>query len=133
MEHGRTRSGSGRGLGRWGALVWSVGFAVLTSVGLVVLTWALLVMDAVVAMALAVASPDAEVAVGGHYGRALALGVALNLVLAPVLSLALMRTPARTWPAWVQGLASAGMAAVSAGAVLLLVVGIDPVDFVLGL
>lgn len=110
--------------------MWSVVFAIISSIGLGALAWALVVMDALVAIGLALVSSDAEVSVGGPYGRALAVGIALNLIVAPILALSLLRTPARSWPAWLQGLASAGIAAVGSAAVLLLVVGIDPIAFV---
>ena len=121
-EQGRTRP--------WLGAVWAAGFAALTSAGLAALAWGLLVMDALVAMGLALVVADGDVGLGGGYGRALALGIAVNLLLAATVALSLRRTPARTWPPWVQGLASAGVAALVSGAVLLLLVGISPIAFV---
>lgn len=124
---------SGPGPDLRGSVRWSVVFAVLSSFGLAALAWGLLVMEALVAMGVALVSPDADVGVGGRYGWALAIGIVVNLIVAPLLALSLRRTPARAWTPWLQGLASAGVAALVSGAVLLAVVGISPIAFVSGL
>ncbi|MGA8046961.1 MAG: hypothetical protein WCA30_11925 [Dermatophilaceae bacterium] len=121
--------------GPWRAVGWSVSFAVLTSVGLVALTWFLLTMDVLVALGLAlVVPPDSEPASGGvdigsGYGAALLLALAVNLLSAAALALLTRRTPVRSWAAWVTGCVAAGLAFLVAGSVLLLAVGISPGEF----
>ena len=132
---GEDRTGQHR---PWGAVGWAVLFAALTSVGLAALAWFLVTMDVLVALGLGlVASSDTrfgpgEVPTLDGYGWALVIGIVVNVVGAAAIALLVRRSVARSWPAWVTGLVSAGVAVLVAGSVLLLTLGISPVDVVAG-
>ncbi|MFP5335884.1 MAG: hypothetical protein ACLGIV_11285 [Actinomycetes bacterium] len=114
---------------------WALAFGSLTTVGLAVLAAALLVEHTLVYGAATVIRPETRVAApdGGRYGLAFAVGAVVNLGMASALGWTAPRTAIRTWPPVVQGLGAALVAAVAAGCVLLLTLGIDPVGFVLSL
>jgi hypothetical protein len=61
------------------------------------------------------------------------VAVIVNLASALALARLACHTPGRTWPAVLQGLAAAGLAAVAAGCAFLFAVGINRVDFVVAL
>ena len=114
---------------------WALAFGGLTTVGLGVLTYGLLILDALVYGTTKVIAPETGIAVpeGDRYGLAFAVGVIVNLVSGPALIWLATRTRARTWPPVALGLCAALVAAVAATCALLLTLGINPIDFVLAL
>lgn len=113
---------------------WALGLAVLTTVGLGLLTWGLIILDLLAYGMLEVMSPGAGVEphAPSRFGLALAGGAVVNIVGAPALAVTLGRTPARAWPSVLRGLVAALLAAGAGLFTLLLVLGVDPVGFLLG-
>jgi hypothetical protein len=91
-------------------------------------------MDALAYGIAAVFAPDALAAPdGGRYLLALVFGVVVCMAGAPAMAWVGFGRASRTWPALVQGLAAAVVAAVASVCTLLLMLGINPVDFVAAL
>lgn len=111
---------------------WALAFGGLTTLGLGVLAWGLLIMHALSYGVANVIAPETGLAApeGSRYVLALAVGVIVNLAGGPTLIWLAIRTPARAWPPVVLGLCTALLAAVVATCALLLTLGINPVDFV---
>jgi hypothetical protein len=111
---------------------WALAFAAVTTGGLALLVWALLILHAFAYGGAAVIQlepidpPDTA-----RYLLAFTVAVTVNLASAAALGDLAGHTPGRTWPPALQGLAAAVLAAVAAGCALLLTLGINPVDFVL--
>jgi hypothetical protein len=113
---------------------WALGFAAVTTAGLALLGWGLLVMHALIYGIAAAIGPGTIAAPDyARYRLGFTVAVIVNLVSALVLARLAWRTPGRTWPPVLQGLVAAGLAAVAAGCAFLIAVGINPVDFVLAL
>ena len=111
---------------------WALAFAAVTTVGLALVAWGLLILHAFVYGSAAViqlepiAPPD-----DARYLLAFTIAVTVNLATAAALAWIAWYTPVRTWPAALQGLAAAVLAAVAGVCALLLTLGINPVDFAL--
>jgi len=118
-----------------GPVWWVLVFGGLTTAGLGVFTWVLLVMHALGYGVAAVFAPETEVAApdGGRYGLAFVVGVIVNLAAAAALTRLASHTAIRTWPPVAQGLGTALVAATVASCALLLTLGISPVGFLLAL
>jgi len=118
-----------------GPVWWVLVFGGLTTAGLGVFTWVLLVMHALGYGVAAVIAPETEVAApdGGRYGLAFVVGVIVNLAAAAALTRLASHTAIRTWPPVAQGLGTALVAATVASCALLLTLGISPVGFLLAL
>ena len=113
---------------------WALGFAAVTTVGLALLGWGLLIMHTLIYGTAAVIGPGTIPApADARYRLGFTVAVIVNLASALVLARLAWHTPGRTWPPVLQGLAAAGLAAVVAGCAFLLAVGINPVDFVVAL
>jgi hypothetical protein len=113
---------------------WALAFGAVTTAGLGILAWGILIAQALSYGVADVISPGAMKAPdGGRYGQAFVVGVAVNLSSSLALAWLAFRTPGRTWPPAAQGLAAALLAAVGAACALLLTLGINPVDFVAAL
>jgi hypothetical protein len=112
---------------------WTLGFGALTTVGLAVFTYGLLLFDALVYGTTKVIAPETGLAPPNNdrYGLAFAVAVIVNLVSGPVLIWLATRTRARTWRPVALGLCAALVAAMAATCALLLTLGINPVEFVL--
>lgn len=112
---------------------WSLGFSGLTTLGLGALTLALLLTHALIYGTLEVIGPIKGVTApeGNSYRMAFAVGAVINLAGGPALAWLTVRTPARSWPPVILGLAAALVAAVAAACTLLLILGLNPVEFVL--
>ena len=109
---------------------WALAFAVVTTAGLGLLAWGLLIMHALIYGAGAVVGPETIAAPdGARYRLGLTVAVVVNLATAAGLTRIAAHTPGRTWSPALQGLAAALLAAVAAGCALLVTVGINPVDF----
>lgn len=109
---------------------WALVFAAVTTVGLGLLAWGLLVMHALTYGTATVIGPEAITAPdGARYRLGILVALAVNLATAAGLAGLVGHTPGRSWPPALQGLAAALVAAVAAGCALLVVVGINPVDF----
>ena len=109
---------------------WALAFAVVTTAGLGLLAWGLLIMHALIYGAGAVVGPETIAAPdGARYRLGLTVAVVVNLATAAGLARIAAQTPGRTWSPALQGLAAALLAAVAAGCALLVTVGINPVDF----
>ena len=113
---------------------WSLGFGGLTTLGLGVLAWGLLIAHAlmygtieVIGLSKGITAPESN-----RYLLAFAVGAVVNLAGAPALIWLAVRTRVRSWPPVVLGLAAALVAAVAAACALLLVLGLNPVEFVVG-
>ena len=110
---------------------WALALAAVTTAGLGLLAWGLLLMHAFIYGAAAVVGVELITAPDGtRYRLGFTIAVIVNLASAPVLARLACHTPARTWPAVLQGLAAALLSATAAGCALLVTVGINPVDFV---
>ena len=109
-----------------------MGFGALTTLGLVALTWALLIMHALAYGAFAVIEPQTRITApqSNRYLLALAVGVVVNLAGGPALIWLAGRTRARHGPPVVLGLAAALVAAVAAACALLLMLGVNPIELV---
>ncbi len=111
---------------------WALAFAAVTTVGLALLAWGLLILHALVYGSAAVIQlepitpPDDAL-----YLVAFTVAVMVNLASAAALAWIAWHTPVRAWPPALQGLAAAVLAAVAGVCALLLTLGINPVDFVL--
>lgn len=114
-------------------LGWALGLVAVTTVGLAVLAWALVMMHGLTYGALTVLGTDIEAPDLDRYAVALGVGALTNLGVGLGAAWLAEGTRARRWPAWAVGVLAALLAAVVAGSVLLLMVGISPVDLVLGL
>ena len=109
---------------------WALVFAAVTTAGLGLLAWGLLVMHALIYGAGEVIGPEGLSAPdGARYRLGFTVAVVVNLAAAAGLARLACHTPGRTWPTALQGLAAALLAAVAAGGALLVTVGINPVDF----
>lgn len=114
---------------------WSLGFAGLGTLGLGVLTWGLLILHAlgyglvdVIGLKPGIAAPQVS-----RYLMAFEVGAAVTLAGGPPLAWLAMRTRARSWPPPILGLSAALVAAVAAACTLMLMLGFNPVVFVLNL
>lgn len=109
---------------------WALAFSAVTTLGLGILVWMILLSHALVYGVAAVISPEAVAAPEeGRYALAFAVGALANLVSAPAL-VSLARTGLHLkWTPVAQGLAAAVTAFVVAACALLLTLGINPVDF----
>ena len=116
------------------AVAWALGLGVLATAGLAVLAWALLVLDAIGYGGFLVLSPESHVPPPDEhrYVAALATGACLTLVGGPALAWVVARGPGGTWGAALVGIGAGVLAAVAGASALMLVLGIDPVAFVLG-
>ena len=113
---------------------WALGFAAVTTAGLGLLAWGLLVLDVLIYGTADVIGPETITAPdGARYRLGFTLAVAVNLATAAGLAGLACHTPGRTWPPAFQGLAAALLATVAAGCALLVAIGINPVDFVTAL
>jgi hypothetical protein len=109
---------------------WALVFAAVTTAGLGLLAWGLLVMHALFYGAGAVIGPEAITAPdGARYRVGFTVAVVVNLATAAGVARLACHTPGGTWPTALQGLAAALLAAVAAGCALLVTVGMNPVDF----
>ena len=110
---------------------WALGFAAVTTVGLALLGLGLFIILALIYGGAAVIGPGTIAAPDdARYALGFTAAVIVNLASASALALLVCHTPGRTWPPALQGFAAAVLAAVVACCVLLLAVGINPVDFV---
>jgi hypothetical protein len=113
---------------------WALAFSAVSTAALLALAWVLLIMHALGYGVAAVMASEAVTAPDGdRYGLAFAVAAIVNLASAATLAWLASRTPVRTWPPAAQGLAGALLAAVAAVCVLLLALGIRPVDFLAAL
>ena len=114
---------------------WALAFGGLTTAGLGVFAWALLLMHALGYGVAAVIAPETALAApdGGRYGLAFGIGVIVNLATAAAMTRLASHTAIRTWPPIAQGLGTALIAAAVASCALLLTLDINPVDFLLAL
>lgn len=112
---------------------WSLGFSGLTTLGLGVLTWGLLIAHALMYGTLEVIGPTKGITApeGNRYLLAFVVAAFVNLVGAPALIWLVVRTGVRSWPPVVLGLGAALVAAVAGACALLLMLGLNPVEFVL--
>lgn len=115
--------------GRWGLSLpwWSLALGVLTTVFLAGLAYALLVMHALTygfTYVLGVGSVDEPVV--GRYELALAIGIGMNVVGAPLLSRLALRTRAAAWPQVLAAVPIALVTGVIATASMFAVLGYDP-------
>ena len=92
---------------------WSLVFGALTTAGLGVLAWALLVLHALGYGAVVVIAPGTDVAApdGGRYASAFAVGVIVHAAIATAALRLGSRTAIGTWPPMAQGLGTALVAA----------------------
>ena len=110
---------------------WALAYAFVTTAGLAMLVWAILVLDALsygVFQVLDVAAVGPPVV--DRYSTAFAVAVAVNLGSTLALSRLALRTSAAAWPPVLAGLLVALVTGTVAACVLLLMLGIDPVDVV---
>lgn len=112
-------------------MTWALGLTGITLLVLVVLSVGLFLMLALaygsataLVPAAGIASPDAR-----RFRWAFLLASAVAVVGAAVVARLADATPSRRWPPVLQGLIAAGVAAFASVVVLLLGLGIDPVDF----
>jgi hypothetical protein len=116
---------------RYQAVWWAFGFAVVTTAGLALLGLGLFMVFALTYGAAAVVGPEMIAAPDdARFALGFTAAAIVNLASAPALALLAGHTPCRTWPPALQGFAAAVLEVVVAGCVLLLGVGINPVDFV---
>ncbi|HEU5144185.1 MAG TPA: hypothetical protein VFT81_03345 [Dermatophilaceae bacterium] len=121
-------------MSRYHPVWWALAFGAVTTAGLGILAWWILIAHALSHGVADVISPGAMAAPDGRrYGLALAGGGIVNLSSAMALAWLAFHTPGRTWPPAAQGLAAALVAAVGAACALLLTLGINPVDLVVAL
>ena len=115
-------------------LCWVLALGVLTTAGLGALSWGLLVLEVLSYGALSVFGPELAAAApdSGRHGQAFAVGVAVHVTCAVALTLLASGTAVRSWPPLLQGLGTTIVAAAAAACALLLTLGIDPIDFLLG-
>lgn len=112
---------------------WALLFGALATVGQGLLAGGLLAMEALVAgVGAVVASGTIAAPDGGRYALAVAVAVVLTLAGGPALAWVGFGASSRSWPAVVRGLLAAAIAAVTAACALLVVLGIDPTDFIGG-
>ena len=116
-------------------MTWALGFTSVTLIGLAVLSGGLLLMLALAGSSMKVFAPGAEIATidSSTFRSAFTLAAGVALVTAAGVARLTECTAARQWPPVLQGLASAAVAAVLSVLVLLLRLGIDPVDFLTAL
>lgn len=114
---------------------WTLGFVVLTTTALGLLTWGLLILHAMTYGTFEVLRPQAGVSAPriGNYVAAFLVGVAVNVAVAFAMVWLASRTRARRWHPITVGALAAFVAAVAAGSALLLALGINPVSFLFGL
>lgn len=111
---------------------WSLGFGGLTTLALGALTWALLIMHALVYGTFAVIEPHTRITTPqvSRYQLAFEVGAVVTLAGGPALVCLAVRTRARSWPPPILGLTAALIAAAAAACTLLLMLGFNPVEFV---
>lgn len=119
-------------------MAWALAFAGITVLGLAVLGVGLFMMHGLVygfSTVLTPAISPTEIAPPDEdmYGWAFILAAGVAVVLTAGVARLGERTAARLWSPVLQGLVAAAMAAVPSLVVLLLLLGIDPVDFLSGL
>ena len=122
---------AGSGSGRWGLSLpwWSVALATLTSVGLALVAFAVLVLDALTYGTIYVLDPGlADRPVTDRYGLALAIGVGTNVFGAIALSRLALRTPAASWPPILAALPIAFVTGSVAVVAMLATLGFDPLS-----
>jgi hypothetical protein len=114
---------------------WTLGFVVLTTTAIGLLTWGLLIMHAMTYGTFEVLRPQAGVIAPefDNYVSAFFVGVTVNVAVALALVCLANRTRAQRWHPITVGFMTAVVAAVAAGSALLLVLGINPVSFLLAL
>jgi len=112
-------------------MVWALGFAGVIVIGLAVLSVGLFMMDGLAYGFTTVLSPETELAPpdAAMYGQAFVLAAGLAVVATAGVARLGEGTAARRWPPVLQGLVAAAVAASASLSVLLLRLGIDPVDF----
>ena len=132
---GRTASVSVEARPTLASVWWTLALLLLTTAGLGLLAWALLVTHGMAYAALEVLRPRERV-VAPHlddYVRALLVAVTTNVAVALALVWLARRTRARRWHPIAVGVLAAVIAVVLAGGTLLLLLGISPIAFVLAL
>lgn len=114
---------------------WTAGLVVLTTTGLGLLTWALLIMHALTYGTFEVLRPQAGVIAPefDNYVRAFLVGATVNVAVAFAMVCLANRTRAQRWHPITVGIMTALAGAVAGGSALLLVLGINPVSFLLAL
>ncbi|MGD8201342.1 hypothetical protein ACQE98_11835 [Ornithinimicrobium sp. W1679] len=132
---GRTASASVDPRPTLASLWWTLALLVLTTAGLGLLAWALLVTHGMAYAAFEVFRPQGVVAAPDldDYLRALLVAVTSNVAVALALVWLARRTRARRWHPVAVGVLAAVTAVVLAGSAMLLLLGISPIDFVLAL
>lgn len=114
---------------------WTLGFVVLTTTVLGLLTWGLLIMHALTYGTFEVLRPQAGVVAPkfDDHVSAFLVGVTVNVAVAFAMVCLANRTRAQRWHPITVGVMAALVGAVAAGSALLLVLGINPVSFLLTL
>lgn len=130
-----TRRDGGRSGRPAAPLWWALVFGALSTVGLGALALGLLVMHGLMYGTLAVIGPEVRIPPpgGDRYPLAFAAGVMANVTVGVTLMWLALRSRARTWSPVLLGLSVALVAGLAAASVLLLVLGINPLDFVAAL
>lgn len=115
------------------AVWWGMGFGGLTTLGLGLLTWGILITHALIYGTFDVISPEVGIPAPqvNRYLLAFVIGVIVNLASAPLLTWAAFRLRARAWPPVLLGLSGAFVAAVAGTCALLLTLGFNPVEVLL--
>ncbi|WP_289020161.1 hypothetical protein [uncultured Ornithinimicrobium sp.] len=132
---GRTASASVEARPTLASVWWTLALLLLTTAGLGLLAWALLVTHGMAYATFEVVRPRGVV-VAPHlddYVRALLVAVTTNVAVALALVWLARRTRARRWHPIAVGVLAAVTAVVLAGSTLLLLLGISPIAFVLAL
>ena len=109
---------------------WALACAFVTTAGLAVIAWVLLVLDALTYGVSQVFAVTVDPPFTDRYGGAFAVAVAVNLGGTLVLSRLALRTSAAGWPPALAGALVAIAAGAIAASVLLLMLGINPVTVV---
>lgn len=114
---------------------WTLLLLVLTTAAMLLLVWGLLVMHGMVYGIFEVLRPQAGVLAPEfrRYDSALLVGVTVNVVLALTLAWFAGRTRAHGWPPIAVAALAALLSLMVAGSVLLLMLGINPVTFLVTL
>lgn len=115
-------------------MVWAIGLSALTTIGLGLLTWGMVIMHALVSgVDGLIGQGDVEAVDPQRYELALVVGAAVNLLGAPTFAWLASRTPARGWPPPAQGAVAALLAGVIGLWALLRILGIGLLDVLLAL
>ena len=114
---------------------WTLGFVVLTTTVLRLLTWGLLIMHTLTFGTFEVLRPQAGVVAPkfDDHVSAFLVGVTVNVAVAFAMVCLANRTRAQRWHPITVGVMAALVGAVAAGSALLLVLGINAVSFLLTL